>query len=102
MTWQPILFASIYILVVGCLSNSGERYKMLLTTLDAFLFCIVCLGNVRQGECASSAAWDCKLAGKWQGGFVRLINWIFRDPNHCERSWKWQQHIYKNEGDTHG
>ncbi len=84
MTWQPILFASIYILVVGCLSNSGERYKMLLTTLDAFLFCIVCLGNVRQG------------------GFVRLINWIFRDPNHCERSWKWQQHIYKNEGDTHG
>ena len=70
-----------------------NRILMLLTALDAFLFAVVCLGNVKQGECASSAAWDCKVQGKWAGWFVKPIDFIF-GAGHCEQSWKWQQVLY--------
>ena len=69
---------------------------MILTALDALAFAIVCLGNVRQGEYASSAAWDCLRRGKWQGRvLVPIIDRLFFfDPDHCLSSWHDQKHLY--------
>lgn len=69
---------------------------MILIALDVFLFACACLGKVKRGECASSAAWDCRLQGKWQGRvFVPLIDALFFfDPGHCQSSWQAQQSIY--------
>ena len=73
-----------------------QRMLRLLTSFDAFAFAVMCMGNVKQGECASSAAWDCLLHGRWQGGFVRVIDSIFFfDPNHCANSWQWQRKLYQ-------
>ncbi len=75
-----------------------HRLLMILIALDVFLFAVVCLGNVRRGECASSAAWDCYLQDKWQGRlFVPIIDrlaLLLGDPDHCRMSWMGQQQIY--------
>ena len=73
------------------------RLLRVLIALDVFMFALFCFGNVRRGECASSAAWDCKLAEKWQGYlFVPLIDALFWfDPHHCAASWADQQSIYQ-------
>lgn len=73
------------------------RILMILIALDVFLFSVVCLGNVKRSECASSAAWDMKRAGKWQGKVaVAVIDTLFFfDPNHCLLSWQGQPEIYK-------
>ena len=73
-----------------------NRILMLLTSLDAFLFAVVMLGNVKQGECASSAAWNLYLQGRWQGKLmVPIINTIFFfDKDHCAGSWEWQRELY--------
>ena len=70
---------------------------MTLIALDVFLFAVVCLGNVKRGECASSAAWDCYEQDKWQGRFfVPLIDALFFfDPGHCRLSWLGQQQLYQ-------
>lgn len=72
------------------------RLLMILTALDALAFALICLGNVRQGEYASSAAWDCLRQAKWQGRvFVPIIDAIFFfDPDHCLGSWQDQKHLY--------
>lgn len=69
---------------------------MIMIALDVFLFSLACLGNVKRGECISSAAWDCLLHDKWQGHlFVPVIDVIFFfDPGHCQSSWQAQQSIY--------
>ena len=79
--------------------NVEHRVFMFLVTLDAFLFMLICLGNVRFGECASSAAWDMYLAGKWRGrAAVAVIDTLFFfTPNHCRKSWEWQRHLYDKE-----
>lgn len=91
-----LIVITIYLIALPCLGNGRERWGMLLTGLDAFLFALACFGNVKQGECASSAAWDCLLCNRWQGRiFVPMIDTLFRSPGHCERSWQWQQHLYQ-------
>jgi hypothetical protein len=74
-----------------------HRVFIFLVTLDAFLFMLVCLGNVRFGECASSAAWDLYLANKWQGKVaVAIIDTLFFfSTAHCQRSWEWQRSLYE-------
>jgi hypothetical protein len=64
---------------------------MILIALDVLIFAVVCLGNVKRGECASSAAWDCKLEGKWPGRLAALLG----DRDHCRLSWQGQQHLYQ-------
>lgn len=80
-------------------SNIEHRVFMFLVTLDAFLFMLVCFGNVKFGECASSAAWDLHLAGKWQGRLaVSVIDTLFFfTSDHCRKSWEWQQHLYDKD-----
>jgi len=72
---------------------------MILIALDVLIFAVVCLGNVKRGECASSAAWDCKLEGKWPGRvFVPAIDCLaalLGDRDHCRLSWQGQQHLYQ-------
>ena len=67
--------------------------------LDAFIFALITLGNCRRGEYASSAAWSCLLAGKWQGRvFVPVIDKVFSwlgDVDHCKTSWQGQKHLYE-------
>lgn len=76
----------------------GLQIFVLAVSLDSFLFAVVCLGNVKHGECASSAAWDMHRAGKWQGKLlVPVIDLIFRPwmTEHCRKSWVWQKHLYE-------
>jgi len=76
----------------------GLRIFVLAVALDAFLFAVACMGNVKHGECASSAAWDLYRCGKWQGRVaVAVIDWIFSrwTSEHCRKSWVWQQDLYK-------
>ncbi len=78
--------------------NLGLRVFVLAVALDAFLFAVACLGNVKHGECASSAAWDLHRAGKWQGKLlVPVIDFFFRPwmTEHCRKSWVWQRHLYE-------
>ena len=78
--------------------NLGLRVFVLAVALDAFLFAVACLGNVKHGECASSAAWDLHRAGKWQGKLlVPVIDFLFRPwmTEHCRKSWVWQRHLYE-------
>ena len=78
--------------------NLGLRVFVLAVALDAFLFAVACLGNVKHGECASSAAWDLHRAGKWQGKLlVPVIDFFFRPwmTEHCRKSWTWQKHLYE-------
>lgn len=68
--------------------------------LDIKLFWLFTLGRAKPGETASAAAWSTYLAGKWQGRFfVPLIDGLaefFGDkPNHCQRAYQWQIHLYK-------
>lgn len=90
-----LILLMLYLLTMLSLGDGKRRLSTLLTNMDAFIFCLLCLGNTKQGECASSAAWDCLLADKWQGIFVGWINWLFMDPDHCRRSWEWQNHLYR-------
>ncbi len=78
--------------------NLGLRVFVLAVAFDAFLFAVACLGNVKHGECASSAAWDLHRAGKWQGKLlVPVIDFFFRPwmTEHCRKSWVWQKHLYE-------
>ena len=72
------------------------RVLTLLTSLDTFLFAVVMLGNIKQGECASSAAWNMLLQNRWQGKLmVPIINALFFfDKDHCKKSWEWQKELY--------
>lgn len=84
---------------IGLFQGSlGLRLFVLAVALDAFLFAIVCFGNVKHGECASSAAWDLKRQGKWQGRVaVAVIDFLFSPwmKEHCRKSWLWQKDLYK-------
>lgn len=66
------------------------RILALLIALDVFLFALLCLGNVKRNETASSAAWALERDGKWQGRFFRpLIDTLFWfEPQHCAISWR--------------
>lgn len=72
------------------------RILRLLTSLDTFLFAVVMLGNIKHGECASSAAWNLYLQGRWQGRLmVPIIDALFFfDKHHCKGSWEWQRDLY--------
>lgn len=75
----------------------GYRILTLMTSLDTFLFAVFMLGNIKQGECASSAAWNLLLEYRWQGKLmVPIIDTLFFfDKNHCKNSWEWQRDLYK-------
>jgi len=68
-----------------------RRLKNFFVALDVFLFCLICLGNTKRNETASSAAWSLKLDNKLQGHlFVYLIDsvaLVIGDINHCEESY---------------
>lgn len=72
-----------------------RRLKNFFVALDVFLFCLVCLGNTKRNETASSAAWSLKLDNKTQGYlFVYLIDklaLVLGDTNHCEESYNNEQ-----------
>ena len=75
-----------------------ERLLMILIAADVFIFSLVCFGNVKRGECASSAAWDMSVKGKFWGKFwVPVIDKIFFfQADHCKKSWENQPEIYLN------
>jgi hypothetical protein len=77
------------------------RTLMILIAADVFIFALICLGKVKRGECASSAAWDLKRNGKRRGRVaVSLIDGVARrlgDDNHCHKSWLGQKQIYTGE-----
>ncbi len=91
------IYAILFIIIGLLQGNLKYRLFILIVTLDVFLFTIVCFGNVKLGECASSAAWDLKIQGKWQGILaVSIINKIFFfQPEHCRKSWEWQRNLYQ-------
>lgn len=96
------MFALGYVLLltfVGLYQGTlGLRIFVLAVALDAFLFAVACMGNVKHGECASSAAWDLKRSGKWQGRIaVAVIDCLFSPwmKEHCRKSWLWQEDLYK-------
>jgi hypothetical protein len=65
----------------------------ILLALDAFLFSLICWGNVYPGEYASSAAYRLDMQGKWQGWIFRpLIDAIFGHL-HCYDSWLMQSNM---------
>lgn len=65
----------------------------ILLALDAFLFSLICWGNVYPGEYASSAAYRLDMQGKWQGWIFRpLIDAIFGHL-HCYDSWLMQHEM---------
>lgn len=72
-----------------------RRLKNLFVALDVFLFCLVCLGNTKRNETASSAAWSLRLDNKVQGYvFVYMIDslaLLVGDINHCEESYNNEQ-----------
>ena len=72
-----------------------RRLKNLFVALDVFLFCLVCLGNTKRNETASSAAWSLRLDNKVQGYiFVYIIDSLailVGDINHCEESYNNEQ-----------
>lgn len=72
-----------------------RRLKNLFISLDVFLFCLLCLGNTKRNETASSAAWSLKLSNKPQGYiFVYIIDSLailVGDINHCEESYNNEQ-----------
>ncbi len=78
--------------------NLRTRVLRLLTSLDTFLFAVAMVGNIKQGECASSAAWNLHLQNRWQGKLmVPLIDALFFfDKHHCKGSWQWQKDLYKD------
>lgn len=78
--------------------NLGARVFILAVALDAFLFAVVCLGNVKHGETISAASWSLYQDGKWQGKLlVPVIDFLFRPwmTEHCRKSWVWQRHLYE-------
>ena len=77
--------------------NIRTRILRLLTSLDTFLFAVVMLGNIKHGECASSAAWNLLLQNRWQGKLmVPIIDTLFFfDKHHCKGSWEWQRELYQ-------
>lgn len=76
--------------------NLRTRILRVLTSLNTFLFSVAMFGNIKQGECASSAAWNLYLQGRWQGKLmVPIIDAIFFwDKHHCKASWEWQRQEY--------
>lgn len=97
--WGAALGYLVALASIGLFQGSlGLRLFVLAVALDAFLFAIVCFGNVKHGECASSAAWDLKRQGKWQGRVaVAVIDFLFSPwmKEHCRKSWLWQKDLYK-------
>lgn len=77
-----------------------QRLFKLAKALDAFLFSLFTLGGSRDGEYASSSAWNQRRKGRWHGRVsVWLLDTIFAalgDRDHCEQSWHGQQHLYLN------
>ena len=66
---------------------------------DAHLFALFTFGGSRDGEYASSSAWNQRRKGKWHGyvsaAVIDAFFWtLFRDKDHCETSWRGQQHLY--------
>jgi hypothetical protein len=72
-----------------------SRVLNVLIALDVFLFAVLCLGNVRQGETASAASWSLRLDGKRRGRWaVAVIDQLF-GRGHCKAAFEWQRSIYE-------
>ena len=68
-----------------------RNFLNILLALDAFLFSLICWGNVYPGEYASSAAYRLDMQDRWQGRVFRpLIDSIFGHL-HCYDSWLLQR-----------
>jgi len=82
-----------------------RRLFNLTKALDAFLFSALTLGGSRDGEYASSAAWNQRVEGHWHG-FVSstcidlFFFLLFLDRDHCEQSWHGQRHLYPQTKET--
>lgn len=77
------------------IQDAKRRAFNMAVSLDIFLFCLLCLGNVAyNGQTASAAAYIMWRDGKWQGRLLMpIIDWIFQfQPHHCEISYLAEKH----------
>lgn len=77
-----------------------RRFFNLVKASDSFLFCMFTLGGSRDGEYASSSAWNQRCKGRWHGFMSAaaidcIFYLLFRERSHCEQSWHGQKHLYK-------
>jgi hypothetical protein len=61
------------------------RYLRILKNLDA-LGCTLIANRAHAGEFISTYVWRVR-----KGWAIRLIDWLFSDPGHCERSFEGQR-----------
>jgi hypothetical protein len=68
----------------------------MLWALDHAALALVTMGKCKPYEMISSVLWDLELAGKFLGFLRPVVDFVLRPigANHCENSWKWQQHLY--------
>ena len=68
------------------MSESNEpRYLRILKNLDA-LGCTLIANRAKAGEYISTYVWRVR-----KGWAIRFIDWLFREPGHCEASFEGQR-----------
>ena len=70
----------------GAVSEASEpRYLRILKNLDA-LGCTLIAKRAKVGEYISTYVWRVR-----KGWAIRFIDWLFREPGHCEASFEGQK-----------
>ena len=77
------------------MSESNEpRYLRILKNLDA-LGCTLIAKRANTGEYISTYVW--RVRKSWA---IRFIDWLFREPGHCEASFDGQKEALNLKRDT--
>ena len=70
------------------------RYIRILKNLDA-LGCTLIANRAKAGEYISTYVWRVR-----KGWAIRFIDWLFREPGHCEASFEGQKEALNLTRDT--
>ena len=70
------------------------RYIRILKNLDA-LGCTLIANRAKTGEYISTYVWRMR-----KGWAIRFIDWLFREPGHCEASFEGQKEALNLTRDT--
>ena len=70
------------------------RYIRILKNLDA-LGCTLIANRAKAGEYISTYVWRVR-----KGWAIRFIDWLFREPGHCEASFEGQKEALNLKRDT--
>ena len=77
------------------MSEANEpRYLRILKNLDA-LGCTLIAKRAKVGEYISTYVWRVR-----KGWAIRFIDWLFREPGHCEASFEGQKEMLNLTRDT--